>query len=546
MAAKKPAWKAYAAGSEISHFAEFCETFLVQSDDRWEGRPLKLEPWQRRMLGEALAYDADGKPSWNSVVIVAPRKNGKTQMLAAVALYRLLTGVGRPEILLAASSNKQAGNLFDAAARFVRRNPELSRLVRVRDHEGELVREDGEGIVHRVSSDASRLHGFNPTLVVVDELGQFGTPSLRRAYAALTSGGGARSQPQTFSITTPGEASERHDSILGAMLDAGLDSDDVERDGALTICRLHEAHALVWGWEAKTDDPHDVTSILAANPASWITRDFLARQARNPELTAAQFLQLHAAVWASTSSTWIPPEVWASRADRERKIELGSQIVIGFDGSASRDSTCICAVTPDGFVQPIMVWERPDRATSWKVPRQEVTDILERVLSAYEVLELACDPFGWHSEIESWSEMWGAELVVTFPTNSRERMSAACGRFRADVMEGTLTHDGDPVLAKHIGHCVTKLTPYGTVVTKAHPDSPRKSMLLLRRSSLTIARSGMHRIRGRTSLLRSHSYRGGGSDGVRDPREGCRQARQEGAGDAHRAAARRRLNHVQR
>ena len=38
---------------------------------RWEGRPLVLEPWQRRMMGEALAYDADGWPVWRSVVIVA-------------------------------------------------------------------------------------------------------------------------------------------------------------------------------------------------------------------------------------------------------------------------------------------------------------------------------------------------------------------------------------------------------------------------------------------------------------------------------------------
>jgi hypothetical protein len=53
-------------------------THLIQSEDRWEGKPLLLEPWQRRLLGEALAYDAEGWPSWRSVVLVCPRKNGKT------------------------------------------------------------------------------------------------------------------------------------------------------------------------------------------------------------------------------------------------------------------------------------------------------------------------------------------------------------------------------------------------------------------------------------------------------------------------------------
>jgi phage terminase large subunit-like protein len=219
------AWRGYAAGSEVDHFATFCRQHLIQSEDRWEGKPLVLETWQRRMMGEALAYDSDGWPVWRSVVIIAPRKNGKTAALASLSLYRLLTSAGRPEILLAAPSDKVAGRLFDAAARFVRRSPELSRLLRVRDHAGEIVREDGMGIVYRLSSDPTRLYGYNPTHVVVDELAQWTTPNLQRGYAALTSGGGARSAPQVFTITTAGEASQRHDSILGRLLDAGLDAE---------------------------------------------------------------------------------------------------------------------------------------------------------------------------------------------------------------------------------------------------------------------------------------------------------------------------------
>jgi catechol 2,3-dioxygenase-like lactoylglutathione lyase family enzyme len=60
MSSGAKAWHSYAAGSEVAHFADFCKTHLIQSEDRWEGRPLVLERWQRRMLGEALAYDEDG------------------------------------------------------------------------------------------------------------------------------------------------------------------------------------------------------------------------------------------------------------------------------------------------------------------------------------------------------------------------------------------------------------------------------------------------------------------------------------------------------
>jgi phage terminase large subunit-like protein len=114
MAGRREAWRSYAAGSEVLHFSKFCREHLIQSEDRWEGKPLLLEAWQRRMLGEALAYDENGQPLWRSVVMIAPRKNGKTALLVAVAIYRLLTDEGRPEILLAASSDRQAGRLFDA------------------------------------------------------------------------------------------------------------------------------------------------------------------------------------------------------------------------------------------------------------------------------------------------------------------------------------------------------------------------------------------------------------------------------------------------
>jgi hypothetical protein len=74
-----PSWRSYAAGSEVDHFATFCREHLIQSEDRWEGKPLVLEPWQRRMMGEALAFDSDGWPTWRSVVIQAPRKNARRQ-----------------------------------------------------------------------------------------------------------------------------------------------------------------------------------------------------------------------------------------------------------------------------------------------------------------------------------------------------------------------------------------------------------------------------------------------------------------------------------
>jgi phage terminase large subunit-like protein len=466
-------WSAYSAGSEISHFAKFCREHLTHWVDAWEGKPVELEPFQRRMMGEALAYDQDGWPVWRSVVLIMPRKNGKTTLLAAYAIYRLLTSEGSPQILLTASSDKQAGRLYEACANFIRRSPVLSELVRVRDYIGEIKREDGQGVIYRMSSDPARLHGYNPSLVVCDELASWTTPSLQRAYAALTSGGGARQAPQVFTITTAGEAHERASSILGRLLDGALEHGAVQRKRGLQIARHHDAQTLLYNHEAPTVDPHDVRAMKAANPASWISEDFLRRQAHNDELTDAQVLQLHGCVWATAERTWIAPHAWKDRGC-ERELEVGETVILGFDGSERRDSTVLSAATLDGFVYVLRAWERPTGAGSdWRIPRREVHAAIAQAFERFDVLELAVDPPGWYSEIDQWMELYG-EKVVEFDTKQSTRMAPACERFRAGTLNHHLSHAHQPTLAVHVGNCVAKETPSGVLVTKEHPDSPKK------------------------------------------------------------------------
>jgi phage terminase large subunit-like protein len=211
----------YAVGSRVEHFAYWCGEMLEQSIDQFAGEALELEPWQLEIMGEALATaDEDGvAPYWRSAIILVPRKNGKTTMLAAYALYRLFNDETQPEILLAAASDKQAGRLFDTCVQFIRRSPILSEAVALREYIGEISRADGGGKILRMASSADNLHGYSPSLVVADELHAWTKPSQRKAWAALTTAGGARVNTQVFTITTAGDANERDHSILGRLLD---------------------------------------------------------------------------------------------------------------------------------------------------------------------------------------------------------------------------------------------------------------------------------------------------------------------------------------
>ena len=267
----------YAHATRGEHFAWWAKTYCMQSIDVFAGQPLELEPWQRSFFDEALAVDEEGNTIWSSVCAVLPRKQGKTTMLASYATFHCLEHDGSPEILLAASSDRQAGRLFDAVTAFIRRNEFLASQFHIRDYVGEIARVDGGGRILRMSSDPDRLHGFNPSLVVVDELHAWQAPRLRRAWAALTTAGGARKSAQVFTITTAGESHTRDTGILGRLIDGNERQADLEKQDALTISRNFAGKTLVWKYEAKTTDPTDTKAIKAANPASWITEEYLAK-----------------------------------------------------------------------------------------------------------------------------------------------------------------------------------------------------------------------------------------------------------------------------
>ena len=467
-------WAAYAHGSDIDHFSEVAEVLLVQSVDDWEGLPLGLEDWQASHMGEALAYDPDGRPYWYSVVLLVPRKNGKTTMLAGYGLYRLLFDDGQPEILLSASSDRQAGRLFDAAVAFIRRSEYLLERLVVREYIGEIARRDGGGVMLRMSSDFRALHGYNPSLVIVDELAQWTAPSLRRAWAALTTAGGARQRAQVFSITTAGEAVYRHDSILGHLIDANERDGQLEHRPGLTISRNHEARVLLFRYESPSTDPLDVAAHKLANPASWITTEWLERQARNPELAPADFLQLHADVWASGEDAWLSLEqVWPLEAPA-RLVAPGEAIALGFDGSRYDDSTALigCCLQ-DGHLFVLGWWEKPEGARGWEVPEGEVDAAMARAFNTYKVVRAWLDPPYWQTEIDRWAREWGS-VIEPWHTNRPAPMSAAVERFHTDALAEAFTLSGDPRLRTHLLNARREHHRAGYWLVKDQKGRPRK------------------------------------------------------------------------
>ncbi len=459
-------------------FAEWCANNLIQSEDQFAGQPLVLEEWQQDFFDAALTVidEETLEPYWRTVALVVSRKNGKTAMLAALALYRLFNDVGRPEILLAAGTDKQAGKLFDACINYLRKNPELDDLVQRREYIGEIVHIATGGKIIRLSSTGDTLDGANPSLAICDELHAWTTPTRRRVWDSLNTAGGARKRSQVFTITTAGDAASRHSSILGRIIDGTEGRGESEKKHlGLTVSKNHEGRTLLFNYSAPTLDPLEIEAMQLANPASWITDDYLRAQSNVDGLESSTILQLHGCVWAATETTFIAPAVIGG-AFREDRIEDGDRVVLGFDGSEKRDETWLVACRMDGFVEPLNRWFRPPGATDeWRIPRKQVHAAVDAAMRRFDVVEMSCDPPGWYSEIDEWTDKYG-ETVVMFETRQPSKMAPACERTEAAMNDGTFRFGGPlaQVLAGHFGNCIAVPSPYGTLATKDFKDSPRK------------------------------------------------------------------------
>lgn len=464
----------YAVATRGEHFAWWAETYCVQSVDVFAGQPLALEQWQRDFFDEALSVDEEGDPVFASVCALLPRKQGKTTMLAAYALWHLLEHDGAPEILLAASSDKQAGRLFDAVAQFARRSDFLRDQVHVRDYAGEIARVDGNGKIIRLSSDPERLHGYNPSLVIVDELHAWQAPRLRRAWAALTTAGGARKSAQVFTITTAGESHTRETGILGRLVDGNERQGDVEKRDALTISRNFAGKTLVWKYEAQTTDPADTKAIKAANPASWITEEYLAKQAANPELSPDEFLQLHACVWTDGSRrAWIPRGAWQALEVPGLVIPEDAELFVGVDAALNDDCTAVAWAwrIPDtdrigvkchviGARRGVACHELVNERT---MDPRIALEVIEKLAQNHRIREVSYDP----NRFELAARMLGEQgFTTTDAWGKRANQTRAWASWFDGVQTGRIAHDGDLVLAEHVTHAEAEHTENGWKVRK--------------------------------------------------------------------------------
>jgi phage terminase large subunit-like protein len=451
--------------------ALFAEAFGSVGKDGVAGRagdPLKLRDWQKDLLKHLYARDEDGGLVHQTALIGMPRKNGKSALSsAAIGLYSLLgEGINGGEVIAVAATREQARIVFSEAKRMVERS-ELKDLVQVfRDS---IFVPETNSVFKVMSADAFSAEGLNPSRVILDEL--HAQPN-RELFDVMSLAMGNRGKiGQVVAITTAGVKSDAsgQDSIAYSLYNYGKRVATGEIDDP--------AFFMAW-WEAAPEADHrNPTTWQSANPGFddiVSAADFESAVKRTPE---AEFRTKRLNQWVSSQMSWLPSGVWESLAEAQ-PLDPDAEYILGFDGSFSGDTTVIVGCTIPNEDKPahiflVKAWEKPVEADdSWRVDIQDAEFEIAKFCAAYKVREVACDPFRWQRSMEVLQDQ--GIPIVEYPSTSARRMVASCARFYDAVTEGRLTHDGDPLVARHFTNAVIKIDNLGPRIVKENRNSNRR------------------------------------------------------------------------
>tara|TARA_Y100000588_G_scaffold387335_1_gene484872 strand:+ start:1730 stop:3304 length:1575 start_codon:yes stop_codon:yes gene_type:complete len=473
-----------------------CEFFqqLVHVKGPLAGQPFELEKWQEEDIIRPLFgwKRQDGTRKYRTAYIEIPRKNGKSTLCAAIALY--LTFCDHPvelgaEVYSVAGDRDQASLVFDPACEMIRRCPMLNERATIRSSVKRVVFKETGSYYRAIAADVGGSHGYNASGVLFDELH---VQKTRDLWDVMLTSTGARLQPMVLGVTTAG-----HDKS--------------------SIC--YELHQYSKGiLEGRIDDPTFLPVIYAADPEDdwtdpsvWakanpnlgvsISEDYLRDQCLKARESAAYentFRRLHLNQWTEQSVRVIPMEAWRDcPGDADEEMLEGERCFAGLDLASTRDVTALTLVFPQDegrfavlpyFFVPEEVRtdrDRQDRRQTLnfaaaglieKTPGDEVdgTYIRERILQlaeTFDIEEIAFDPWNATHFIQSLVDAGlPHDAMVKFPQtfgNYNEPMK----KLIQLVDYRKLDHGGNKVLEWMAGNTAARTDPSGNM----RPDKSKSA-----------------------------------------------------------------------
>jgi len=448
------------------------------------GKPFTLAPFQKAFLSEFWRRDRHGRRVYQVGLLGVPKGNGKTPFAAGLGLHALVTGEHTPDVYGIAGSKQQAAIAQAFANRWVE-DGDLGQWLTP----GRTIRcPERNGAYTILSSDGRLAQGVNPTAGIVDEWWNAEHARQRETFTALSQALHKREgESWLLAITTAGWNLR---SQLGETYTAALNHPKLEthRDGHLLVLRDSDAGFLMH-WFGVTDgttvDIEDPKLIRACNPAAWVSPRALIRELHRPDTDENDWRRLHLSQWTAARQAWLPAGCWAGLAS-DTGIPDAATIYAGVDVGWTHDSTAVAIAhrTSDGrIVLRSHVWttDHDDPAlraaagsgtiqlvAGGKMRLALVEDHLRVLRRRYTLAEVGYDPSYFGRSAETL-EQEGFTMVEFLPFSAP--MRAGWTAFYQAAVEGTITHNRDPVLAAHVDAAAADRTESGWKVRKLQSQS---------------------------------------------------------------------------
>lgn len=450
----------------------------------WNGKPFQLLEWQEQIIRDLFGtIKPNGYRQFNTAYIEVPKKNGKSELAASLALL-LCCGdfEERAEVYSCAADRQQASIVFDVAADMVRMCPALNKRVKILSAYKRLIYKPTNSFYQVLSAEAYSKHGFNISGVVFDEL--HAQPD-RRLFDVMTKGSGdARMQPLYFLITTAGnnvnsicyEVHQKAEDILeGRKVDptfypviygAGQDEDWTSPE--------------VW---KKCNPSLGFTIPLEKVEAACLS-------AQNTPAEENSFRQLRLNQWTKQQNRWLSMQKWdACRVDFDEKFLEGRVCFGGLDLSSTTDLTAFVLVFPptaddDKFYilpyfwlpeetidlrtrrdhVPYDLWQKENllQVTEGNVVNYAyVESFIGGLKEKFDIREIAFDRWNatqltqnLESEYEFTMVQFGQGFAsMSSPTKELEKL----------VLEKKIAHNGHKILRWNMDNIVIRLDPAGNI-----------------------------------------------------------------------------------
>ena len=458
---------------------------LRHTKGEFHGQPFHLLPWQEKIIRDVFGTVRDDDLSmrqYTTAYIEIPKKNGKSELGAAIALNMLINDdEWKAEVYSCASDRQQAAIVFDVAVDMVRQSPALMKRVKIIPSTRRMIYQPTGSIYQVLSSEVATKHGLNVSACIFDELH---TQPTRALYDVMTQGSGdARRQPLWFLLTTAG--TDRN-SICWEVHQKALDI----LEGRKNDPRFYP---VLFGLPDEADWTSE-ENWYRANPSldHTITIDKVRDAFRKAQETPAdenQFRQLRLNQWVKQSVRWMPMDKWDECGGVVDPYALeGRACYAGLDLSSTSDLTALVLVFPptsedEPYIALPFFW-LPEETLSLRVRRDHVPydqwakrgyiqttegnvvhyGFIERFIcelgERYDIREIAHDRWNATMMVQTLED--DGFTMVPFGQGFKD-MSPPTKELMRIVLEHKLCHGGHPVLRWNMDNAFVRTDPAGNL-----------------------------------------------------------------------------------